>query len=72
MLDKLQQTPSADLLSTQEAKERLDKIVEGFFFRRLRLLEEFIARVARQSDEQLLAAGRKYLRSPEPEPASEE
>jgi hypothetical protein len=36
VLDTLPSTPSTALLSTQEAKDRLREIVEGFFFRRLR------------------------------------
>jgi len=36
-LDTLSPTPSPTLLSTQEAKERLREIVEGFFFQRLRI-----------------------------------
>ena len=35
-MDTLEPPPSTDLLSAEEAKERLREIVEGFFFRRLR------------------------------------
>jgi hypothetical protein len=35
-LGRVAASPNIDLLSAQEAKERLREIVEGFFFRRLR------------------------------------
>jgi hypothetical protein len=36
VLDASSPPPSPDLLSAEEAKEKLREIVEGFFFRRLR------------------------------------